>query len=231
LSIRHHLTREQIGTALEYNNPMIAIGKIHAKHKNRLDKYSVLTKLVNTYDGKAYDTYFYTTKGVMEICRWSRQPKADAFMDFTWDVMDRLLHKQPVNDIFQNHINDELLWLKSEVQSLKYNLTRQLPVKKYSRWKGKANQKIKLLSQYFGETSLTVLRNIYIELEDTYDISLNDYKDEYCFINGNENCSMLDVVESNNDLKKMFDCLIDSLLEKYDLQSETVGEKRKTIFN
>ena len=35
--------------------------------------------------------FVYSRKGIMEICRHSRQPKADAFMDFAWDVMDDLL--------------------------------------------------------------------------------------------------------------------------------------------
>jgi prophage antirepressor-like protein len=76
------MTREQIGVALEYSNPMIAIYKIHERHKDRFKKLS-LTKLVN-----GHDTYFYSTKGVYEIYRWSRQPKADAFMDWVWDVIE-----------------------------------------------------------------------------------------------------------------------------------------------
>lgn len=38
------LTREQIGQALEYSNPIKAIQKIHLKHKNRLDELSVLIR-------------------------------------------------------------------------------------------------------------------------------------------------------------------------------------------
>lgn len=66
------LTREQIGQALEYSNPDVALSKIHKKHSDRLDQLSVVTKLVST-DGKMYDTTLYTERGIMEICRWSRQ--------------------------------------------------------------------------------------------------------------------------------------------------------------
>lgn len=45
------LTREQIGSALEYRDPSTAITKIHLRHKDRLDQFSVYTKLVGT-DGK-----------------------------------------------------------------------------------------------------------------------------------------------------------------------------------
>lgn len=78
------MTREQIGTALEYSDPMVAIGKIHDRHEERLKKFS-FTTLVN-----GRNTYLYITKGVMEICRWSQQPKADAFMDWVWDVVESI---------------------------------------------------------------------------------------------------------------------------------------------
>lgn len=75
------LTREQIGQALEYNNPQKAIDNIHSKHKDRLNELSVTTKLRAT-DGKYYNTMLYTERGIMEICRWSRQTKANLFMDW-----------------------------------------------------------------------------------------------------------------------------------------------------
>ena len=81
------MTREQIGRALEYSEPRIAIHKLHERNKNRLDRFSVVTNLTTT-DGKAYETYLYTTKGVYEICRFSRQPKADKFMDWVWTVVE-----------------------------------------------------------------------------------------------------------------------------------------------
>ncbi|WP_425058380.1 BRO-N domain-containing protein [Sporomusa carbonis] len=89
------LTREQIGQALGYSDAATAITKIHMRHKSRLDKFSVTTKLVGT-DGKQYDTYLYSAKGVYEICRWSRQPKADAFFDWVYDVLESLRTRQAV---------------------------------------------------------------------------------------------------------------------------------------
>ncbi|MTI95222.1 MAG: helix-turn-helix domain-containing protein [Firmicutes bacterium] len=87
------MTREQIGVALDYETPRKAIAKIHERHQDRLDNFSVVDK-VTTTDGKAYETYLYSAKGVYEICRWSRQPKADAFMDWVWDVVEKLRTKQ-----------------------------------------------------------------------------------------------------------------------------------------
>lgn len=83
------MTRQQIGQALEYENPQKAIDNIHTKHKDRLDKFSVTVKLRAT-DGKAYNTTLYCAKGVYEICRWSRQPKADEFYDHVYDILEGL---------------------------------------------------------------------------------------------------------------------------------------------
>ena len=85
-----YMTREQIGTALGYANPRIAISNIHDRHKERMDKFSTVFKL-STVDGKARDVTLYSRKGIMEICRRSNQPKANDFIDWVWDVMDDLI--------------------------------------------------------------------------------------------------------------------------------------------
>lgn len=229
------LTREQIGSALEYVNPQKAIDNIHNRHKERMDKFSVTHKLRGT-DGKIYMTNMYNTKGVMEICRWSRQPKANDFIDFTWGIMDNLFFKESTNYTKQqldySPIMVEIASLKNEIQSIKYLTTRQQPISQYSKWKKKTNHKMKLLADYFEETQLTILRNLYIELEDTYDIDLNEYKSDYCFDMGLDNCSQFDVIENNKKLRDMFDLLVNALLEKYGLISKIEeNTKRKTIFN
>lgn len=92
------LTREQIGIALEYFDPSKAIRKIYLKHKDRLDKLCIRIKdktIDNTQNGasrKSEDNLisekvYYTERGIMEICRWSRQPKANLFMDWVWNII------------------------------------------------------------------------------------------------------------------------------------------------
>ena len=85
------MSRQQIGFALEYKDPRVAIAKIHDANKERLDRDSVVTKLETT-DGKSYSSYIYNERGIYEICRRSRQPKADAFMDWVWDVIGAYRH-------------------------------------------------------------------------------------------------------------------------------------------
>lgn len=87
------LTREQIGTALEYSSPQKAIQKIHYRHKNRLDELCI--RIVenrmpqNGGIGVNVETVYYTQKGIMEICRWSNKPKASQFMDWVWDIVEK----------------------------------------------------------------------------------------------------------------------------------------------
>lgn len=86
----YYMTREQIGRALEYSEPGNAIEVIHRRKKERLDMFSTTVKLTGV-DGKLRNYVVYSRKGVMEICRHSGQPKADAFMDWVWDTMDGLI--------------------------------------------------------------------------------------------------------------------------------------------
>lgn len=62
------LTRKQIGEALEYKNPDDAIYRIHERHKDRLDKFSLIDSL-SSQDGRIVSTILYTEEGAMEICR------------------------------------------------------------------------------------------------------------------------------------------------------------------
>lgn len=160
--------------------------------------------------------------------------------DLSWDIQRQLVNTyfkakeiQPVNQqVDYSSIMFELTSLKNEIQSMKYLTNRQQTTKQYSKWKQKTIPKIKLLAEYFEETQLTILRNLYIELEDLYNIDLNEYKADYCFEMSLDNCSQFDVIENNKNLRDMFDLLINSLLDKYELSCEIEeNKKRKTIFD
>lgn len=99
------MTRRQIGEALGYDSPRVAIAKIHAAHKERLDRFStvsVLDKVEGVTESvtggvtksvtpeNLQQVYLYSAKGVYEICRWSRQPAADAFFDRVYDILEGL---------------------------------------------------------------------------------------------------------------------------------------------
>ena len=84
-----YMTREQIGRALGYSNPQIAIHKIHRRYKARMDEFS-LTKMVN-----GREVFFYSAKGVYEICRHSDMPVADAFYDAVYEVLEGKRPEKP----------------------------------------------------------------------------------------------------------------------------------------
>lgn len=82
-------TREQIGALLEYAEPTDAIAKIHKRNPERLDKFSRVDNLSRVEGGRSVtrEVTVYSFKGLLEICRYSQQPKANAVIDFLWDVI------------------------------------------------------------------------------------------------------------------------------------------------
>lgn len=92
------MTPEQIGRALECKEPRKYIAKIHERNADRLDPLSSVVNLTTEVGNYTQErqTYMYSLRGVMEICRLSRQPKADAFMDFCWDIMESLMRGDSV---------------------------------------------------------------------------------------------------------------------------------------
>ena len=71
------LTREQIGTALEYVYPNDALSKIHRKHCDRLNEFSVVAKLAST-DRKEYEATVWEIPVPRTSCRVKeRVPKKE----------------------------------------------------------------------------------------------------------------------------------------------------------
>ena len=196
------VTREQIGRALGYKNPTNAIKNIHLKHKERLDKFS--TQLTLGYvEGDRYverERILYNRKGIMEICRWSRQPLADKFMDWCWEIMDRLISNSlnnvtlsreeysmivnAVNEVGQlNKVNEQLARqlqiISAQNTTMQDKLSRMwqkimliVPPVHYSSWKNKMSQKIVSLAKILGYTNNDDRKSIY---SDIYSIMKSDY--------------------------------------------------------
>ena len=110
-------TREQIGRLLEYEEPTDAIKKIHKRNAERLDKFSRGDKLSLHEEGRTVsrEVTLYNFKGLLEICRYSHKPKANAVMDWLWEVADEIrrtgnysLRKKQTQFIQQAHSSDLL---------------------------------------------------------------------------------------------------------------------------
>lgn len=139
---QYYMTREQIGAALEYSDPRIAIYKIHQRNADRLDPLSSVTKLVTQVGNhtEERELFCYNLRGVMEICRFSRQPKADAFIDFCWDIMESLMRGDSVLatpkmdavlskefiDVRLHALFDSMKNLQSELDSTRKDLSERI---------------------------------------------------------------------------------------------------------
>lgn len=98
---------------------MVAIGKIHKRHKDRLDHFS-FTILVNEHE-----TYYYTQKGIMEICRWSKSDKANQFMDWVWDIVEKYRNHEliPTQQINTAPITEAITSMSQAITTLTSNMT------------------------------------------------------------------------------------------------------------
>ena len=139
---QYYMTREQIGAALEYAEPDKMIRTIHSRNSDRLDKFSTGIKLMRVEGNRTVERAMicYNLRGVMEICRLSRQPKADAFMDFCWDIMESLMRGDTVLatpemdaalskefiDVRLHALFDSMKNLQSELDSTRKDLSEQI---------------------------------------------------------------------------------------------------------
>ena len=236
------LTREQIGIALEYSDPDVALSKIHKKHKERLDELSVVTKLEST-DGKEYNTTLYSERGIMEICRWSRQPKANIFMDWVWNIIEKYRHNelqpnlQPLIDSL-SILTQTITTMQQDINTLKESqIQKKLPEKKYSRWKTNTFNKLNTLLSYVNthsEETLKLSEIIHLviqETEDTYNIEINDYVEAYkSEFNLDTNPYAIDVINYYKDIKDMFTLTLDSIMNRLNLSDNTKSAS-KNIFD
>lgn len=236
------LTREQIGQALEYSNPIDAIYRIHKRHQDRLDKMSICIS-----DGLGHDIYYYNEKGIMEICRWSNSKQANMFMDWTWDIIEKYRHNELIPDLSQitsalTSITNTLTTLTQTMTSMQQEINTikasqedkpKLPKKKWSYWSTKMYPKYQLLTDYFHITHKELYKNLYSKLQNTYpDIDLNQEIDDYCYENKLESAYTLDVIEHNLMLRKLFESVVDNLLNKYNLaDTYNINTRIKTIFD
>lgn len=232
------LTREQIGTALEYVNPSKAIQKIHLSHKDRLE--SLCIRIVESRHpqiggtGIDVETIYYTQRGIMEICRFSRQPKANQFMDWVWDIVEKYRNHEFVHISQQdNTVNEKLIELLTSMDNRLSKLEEQsnkkkLPEKKYSRWKTNTFKKLNTLLSYVNENSdenlkLSEIIHLVIgETEDTYSIELNDYTDAYkSEFDLDTTPYAIDVINHYKDIRDMFTLTLDSIMEKLHITEDT----------
>ena len=93
--------------------------------------------------------------------------------------------------------------------------------------------KYQLLADYFQISNSELYKNLYNEMRNTYpDIDLNQEIDDYCYENHLESCYTLDVIEHNKTLRKLFESIVDNLLEQNNLvDNNNINIRIPTIFD
>lgn len=238
------LTREQIEQALEYADPIKAIQKIYLKHQDRLEPLSMRIKGSTQIWGdltksEEQERVYYTERGIMEICRWSRQPKANLFMDWVWDVIEAYRHNELTPQINITPLTDAITTLTQSMTQMQQDINilkgqsqkKSLSTKIHSRWKTNTFNKLRLLTDYTNEHSnqeVTLSDILHIttnEMQDTYDIELSDYIRDYMLENSSETKPYdLDVINYYKDIRNSYTLTVDSILERLNLKTESLSQ-------
>ena len=234
------LTREQIGTALEYKNPDDAIYRIHKRHKERLGKLSICLS-----DGLGHDIFYYTERGIMEICRWSNSKQANLFMDWVWDIVEKYRSKEIVDiTLLSSTLNKMVSILEKQeerITKVESQLSEPLQVeekpaykKPYNPWFAKMQPKYQLLEDYFDITRGQLYKNILKEMENIYHIDTNQIQADYLYENNLTSCYPLDPYEFKQKYRDMVEGIVNNNLIKYRIVSKDdpiTSTKHITIFD
>lgn len=147
------------------------------------------------------------------------------------------MNMQPITETL-NTITNMLTTLTQTMTSMQQEINflekpQQLPKKKWSYWSTKMFPKYQLLTDYFQISYKELYKNLYNEMKNTYpDIDLNQEIDDYCYENHLESCYTLDVIEHNKILRKLFESIVDNLLEQNNLtDTNNINTKIPTIFD
>lgn len=141
---------------------------------------------------------------------------------------------QSVNNLVQK-IDSKFDSLEIRVSTLENNVTtpKVLPKKqRFTYWSSKMFPKYQALAEYFEIQLKDLYKNLYREFQNIYpDIELNQIVDDYCYENKLETCYTLDAIEHDKTVRVLFEQLVDTLLEKYDLVLHKEKLVVSTIFD
>ncbi len=197
----------------------LALAKINITKRLERD-YPHITEKLELYQDKCADvlaSVFIDHKTTDQI---TMQPILDTLNTFTKTVNDTLLS-----------LNERMSKLEESQEQVK----KSLPKKRFSYWNSKMFPKYQLLMDYFeiptGKNGI-LYKELYKEFHNTYpDIEINQIVDDYCYDNGLDSCFTLDAIEHDKTVRKLFESMVDSLLDRYELLSENVTVREKTIFD
>jgi len=184
-------------------------------------------------------------QGIMEICRWSRQPKANLFMDWVWDIVEKYRSKEIVDiTLLSSTLNKMVSILEKQeerITKVESQLSEPLQVeekpaykKPYNPWFAKMQPKYQLLEDYFDITRGQLYKNILKEMENIYHIDTNQIQADYLYENNLTSCYPLDPYEFKQKYRDMVEGIVNNNLIKYRIVSKDdpiTSTKHITIFD
>lgn len=139
---------------------------------------------------------------------------------------------QSVNNLVQK-IDNKFDSLEARISTLENTTPKSLPKKqRFTYWQSKMFPKYQALAEYFEIQLKDLYKNLYREFQNMYpDIELNQIVDDYCYENKLETCYTLDAIEHDKTVRVLFEKLVDTILEKYDLVLHKEKLVVSTIFD
>ena len=165
--------------------------------------------------------------------------------DIAWNVQRKLVNsyfrvKETISKdptiIAMQMITETMKLIQQDISTIKeqqIQAQKQISKKSFSRWTSKMFSKYQLLMDYFDIDRKELYHNLFLELQNLYpDIDLSQMQDDYCFENKLDSCFTMDVIEHNKELRTLFEHMVNDLLDRYKLKSDSDKEYtvRKTIF-
>lgn len=212
VSFRHHEENPSLG------------GRPKTDYKLTSDFAKQLCMTVRNERGKQARDYFIACEQGLKIATAKLQARNDDIQALA----------QSVNNLVQK-IDSKFNSLESRVSTLENNVTtpKALPKKqRFTYWQSKMFPKYQALAEYFEIQLKDLYKNLYREFQNMYpDIELNQIVDDYCYENKLETCYTLDAIEHDKTIRVLFEQLVDTFLEKYDLVLHKEKLVVSTIFD
>lgn len=204
-------------TCISYRKLPLTLAKISITPKMKQSQPELSKKLLR-YQDKCADVLASVFIGHKTTDQITVQPILDTLNTFTKTVNDTLLS-----------LNEKITKLEESQEHIK----KRLPKKRFSYWTSKMFPKYQLLMDYLNINSNNDLyKELYKEFHNLYpDIELNQIIDDFCNDNNLQTCFTLDAIEHNKDVRKLFEDMVNSLLDKYGLMQESTYIHQKTIFD
>lgn len=215
---RRNITRNKFATenedyivfVVENENPKLG-GRPKTDYKLTSEFAKKLSMTGNTEKHEQARDYFIACEQGLKIATAKLQARNDDIQALAQSVNNLV---QKIDNIFDS--------LESRISILENNTTtsKALSQKKqrFTYWQSKMFPKYQALAEYFDIQLKDLYKNLYREFQNMYpDIELNQIVDDYCYENKLETCYTLEAIEHDKTIRVLFEQLVDTLLEKYDL--------------